>query len=200
MDIVNPAGHARPDAHTPLDEPEYGTSPATERTGAYLHPASPFALLSLEGRGGWGERGNPVGVADGRGQTRVALAILSVVLAASAFLPPPQADGRIMHLPSICPFYTLTGLPCPGCGLTRSFVCLAHGRFAESFHWHPLGPILFVLAVFFWVDSIVRLRLGRPLFSPPARVKSFAFWAGAGVFLAFGIVRMVTAAVTHVPF
>jgi hypothetical protein len=67
----------------------------------------------------------------------------AVALALSFLLPMPAGDGRILHLPSVCPFHELTGLPCPGCGLTRSFVCLAHGHLAESLRYHPLGPLIF---------------------------------------------------------
>jgi hypothetical protein len=68
-------------------------------------------------------------------------------LALSALLPVPGADARILHMPSICPFYRLTGLPCPACGLTRAFVCMAHGQFAEAWRYHALGPLLFVCFV-----------------------------------------------------
>ncbi len=42
-----------------------------------------------------------------------------------------------------CPFHALTGLPCPGCGLTRSVLALLHGNFAQSIALHPFGPLLF---------------------------------------------------------
>jgi len=42
-------------------------------------------------------------------------------------------------LPSICTLKNLTGLPCPGCGLTRSWVALAQGRPGASLAHHRLG-------------------------------------------------------------
>lgn len=36
-----------------------------------------------------------------------------------------------------CPLKALTGLPCATCGLTRCFLALGQGRWAEAFHWHP---------------------------------------------------------------
>ena len=37
-----------------------------------------------------------------------------------------------------CPFYKTTGVPCPGCGMTRAYKALLTGHFFEAFHWHPL--------------------------------------------------------------
>jgi len=42
-------------------------------------------------------------------------------------------------LPETCGCRALFGIPCPGCGLTRSFVHLAHGRWAQSWRAHHLG-------------------------------------------------------------
>lgn len=41
-----------------------------------------------------------------------------------------------------CPFLTVTGLPCPFCGLTRSLLNLLQGEFAEAFWHHPFGPVI----------------------------------------------------------
>src|SRR5262245_9678605 len=43
-------------------------------------------------------------------------------------------------LPGTCLSHELLGVSCPACGLTRSFIHLAHGRFAESLRLHRLGP------------------------------------------------------------
>lgn len=37
-----------------------------------------------------------------------------------------------------CPIRFFTGLPCPGCGMTRAALSLAQLRLEEAFHWHPL--------------------------------------------------------------
>lgn len=46
-----------------------------------------------------------------------------------------------------CAFKKVTGLPCPGCGMTRSCLAMVRGEWGEMWHWHPFGP-LFAL---FWV-------------------------------------------------
>ena len=45
-------------------------------------------------------------------------------------------------LPPLCMSYALFGVKCPGCGLTRSLIYLAHGDWAGSWRMHRLG-ILF---------------------------------------------------------
>ena len=49
-----------------------------------------------------------------------------------------------------CPFLAATGIPCPGCGLTRATMALVRGDFAQSFQIHAFAPIfLFALLVMF---------------------------------------------------
>ena len=42
-----------------------------------------------------------------------------------------------------CPFYYLTGHPCPFCGGTRSFAYMWEGDIADSVRLYPFGPALF---------------------------------------------------------
>ncbi|WP_437581698.1 DUF2752 domain-containing protein [Sorangium sp. So ce887] len=42
----------------------------------------------------------------------------------------------------LCPFAIVTGHPCPGCGLTRATLALAHGHVAEALRFHPLAPLM----------------------------------------------------------
>jgi hypothetical protein len=45
-----------------------------------------------------------------------------------------------------CPFKTLTGIDCPGCGFQRSFVALIQGNLKESWALYP--PTIPLLIVF----------------------------------------------------
>ena len=48
---------------------------------------------------------------------------------------------------SPCPFYYLTGHPCPFCGGTRSFAYMWQGDIADAVRLYPLGPALFAGAL-----------------------------------------------------
>ncbi len=41
-----------------------------------------------------------------------------------------------------CPFRALTGISCPGCGMTRAFLLLSHLRLSEAFAMNPAAPLL----------------------------------------------------------
>src|SRR5437660_12497332 len=42
-----------------------------------------------------------------------------------------------------CPFFYLTGHPCPFCGGTRSFAYMWEGDISDAVRLYPLGPALF---------------------------------------------------------
>jgi hypothetical protein len=92
--------------------------------------------------------------------------------------------------PVICPFRRLTALPCPACGLTRSWVDLAHGDVAGSVQQNPFGPVL-VAGLVVLVVLVVRARRDD---APAPRMEALArtplVLAVAVLWGAFGLVRM----------
>lgn len=115
---------------------------------------------------------------------------LSALFLASACLPLPGADGRIAHLASVCPFHALTGLPCPGCGLTRAFVCLAHGRVIASLHWHPIGWLVFGVFAALWLRAGLAWALGRPVVPLSPRAINRLNWTSVGLLFVVGAARI----------
>ena len=51
---------------------------------------------------------------------------------------------------SICAFRRMTGIPCPGCGMTRAVSALARGQFLLALHFHPFAPLLLAEAGAAW--------------------------------------------------
>lgn len=48
----------------------------------------------------------------------------------------------VFHLNSFCFFKATSGIPCPGCGMTRAFLSLLSGDVTQAFYWHPLWPMV----------------------------------------------------------
>jgi hypothetical protein len=99
----------------------------------------------------------------------VAIALgLVVVFAIAIWLDPYDAQGqprrmethRQLGMPP-CTFYTLTGLPCPSCGMTTSFALLVRGDVINSLRANAVGTLLalFWLALIPW--SLVTALRGR---------------------------------------
>lgn len=44
----------------------------------------------------------------------------------------------IMGNDQLCIIHNITGLPCPGCGMTRAYLALLRGDLAGAFYYHPL--------------------------------------------------------------
>ena len=56
-----------------------------------------------------------------------------------------------------CPFRWATGVPCPGCGMTRAYLALARLDFRAAAAYHPLFWAVPALAALAWAEA----RIGR---------------------------------------
>ena len=73
-----------------------------------------------------------------------------VLFAASRFL---YVHTNILEM-DICGFRMMTGLDCPGCGMTHAMVELSMGNFRESVKCNPMAPIFLLLILFFYLRSL----------------------------------------------
>ena len=57
----------------------------------------------------------------------------------------------IAHLParSLCPFHALTGLECPGCGMTRAMISIGQLKFGAALGYNPFSMPLFILMILY---------------------------------------------------
>jgi len=102
---------------------------------------------------------------------------------------------RASQLPKTpyCGFKAITGKPCPGCGLTRSFCAISHGRLGKAWDYNPFGFPLYVLTAFFmvfpWVNRLW-MGLGRGI-----QRTRIAVWLPVTLVAAmwiYGTVRLLT--------
>jgi len=50
-----------------------------------------------------------------------------------------------MPLPGTCTYKRFVGIECPGCGLTRCFISMAHGRPVAAWRFNPAGILFFTI-------------------------------------------------------
>jgi hypothetical protein len=59
---------------------------------------------------------------------------------------------------TVCPFFLITGIPCPGCGLGRSLISIFHLDFVKALYYNPFGyciaPIQMYLAISLFFPSM----------------------------------------------
>jgi len=65
--------------------------------------------------------------------------------------------------PLQCIFRATTGIPCPGCGLTRSFLAVAHNNMPEALNYHLFGPLLFISFIITCLHLILELLSRRSI-------------------------------------
>ena len=70
--------------------------------------------------------------------------------------------GRTGFFPA-CPFRTLTGLACPGCGSTRGLHSLVHGDFVGAFKFNPLTMIALPFLLYALIRHTQSAFSGRPV-------------------------------------
>ena len=76
-------------------------------------------------------------------------------------------------VPETCMSRLMFGLDCPGCGLTRSFVHLAHLRWNDAWNVHRLGLLMFVIVLIQFPYRIPALLRDRDFEFPRRPIKFF---------------------------
>jgi hypothetical protein len=62
---------------------------------------------------------------------------------------------------TICLLRNLTGLPCPTCGMTRSFCAVSRGEVGRAIDLHPLGLVVYAVFALVMVRSCLIAISGR---------------------------------------
>src|ERR1043165_4761974 len=70
-----------------------------------------------------------------------------IVALSVAAIGAAQLCASTVHFGMPCFFHRMTGIPCPGCGLTRSVLALLQGHVHDSIRLHPFGPLAFLTLV-----------------------------------------------------
>jgi hypothetical protein len=124
-------------------------------------------------------------------------AVLAIVAAGALCLAVGLSPAAATGGPVVCPFRLATGLPCPGCGMTRAWVFLAHGRVSDALAANPFVLVTVPAAVALLIAVCAAVVRRRPL-------PDLAVVAGAPVaklvvmaWLAFAVLRLLAVASGH---
>ena len=120
------------------------------------------------------------------GPPALALAVAAAAVSYVALVDPNEPG----HYP-LCPFRSLTGYYCPGCGSLRMVHAAAHGHLGEAFGRNPLAFAMLPVLGYAWVRWAVAAARGRrprfDLFRP------WLVWAFIALVLVFWLVRNLPA-------
>ena len=112
------------------------------------------------------------------------LAALGGFLLFRVWVPAPGSEN------TVCLLRRLSGLPCPGCGMTRAFAHLAKGEWGAAAADHPLSFLIAVELALAWAAWGLALARRRPV-RMPVWFES-AVLAHLAVLVAFWLGRVAT--------
>lgn len=116
--------------------------------------------------------------------------ICAAVLALSAVMNGEHPTGGFQ----MCPMMALTGLPCPGCGVTRSMIHCTHGDFVGALKFHPAGPAMWLAAIIGATSLAWPERWRRGLaarYREKRKIVEQVTIVGIVLVVGFGVVRLV---------
>lgn len=88
-----------------------------------------------------------------------------------------------------CPFYKITGLLCPSCGITRMLIAAARGNFKEAFGYNSFLFISFPLIILFIViEDIHYIKNGERKLLKATRI---FLWLEITALICFCILRNI---------
>lgn len=94
--------------------------------------------------------------------------------------------GNKFHIYIDCPIKKLTGLYCPGCGITRMLFAILQLDFYQAFRYNPLLFICLPFFIFFIIESLISKK--EPLYNKiPTKIWIIIII----VFIIYGILRNI---------
>ena len=100
-----------------------------------------------------------------------------------------------------CAFRRATGIPCPGCGLSRALAALARGDWHGALTLHAFAPLLAACGLLLLATVLLpagaRTRLARRIGDLESRT-GLAVW-GAAALLVYWVVRLLYYPLTLTP-
>jgi len=94
-----------------------------------------------------------------RGRTARFWRVVALVGGLGALAMVPTA--WLERLPSVCLYWNLFGVHCPGCGMTRAFSALLHGEWGQALLYNKLVVVAFPAIIGVLVHDAARWAQSR---------------------------------------
>lgn len=94
--------------------------------------------------------------------------------------------GNYFNIYIPCPIKKITGLYCPGCGITRMIKSLLHLDFYQAFRFNPLVFISLPFIAFLYIESIFTKKI--PLYN---KISNKIWAIIIAIFILYGILRNI---------
>ena len=88
---------------------------------------------------------------------RMATGVIVCLTILSGLLLHCAEIDALHYLPgiSLCPFHVITGMGCPGCGMTRAFLALGQLKLQQAIALNPFSlPLFSVMILYLWLGYI----------------------------------------------
>ena len=88
---------------------------------------------------------------------RLSIGLIVCLVASGGLLYYVWGIDMLEMLPnfSLCPFFLITGVPCPGCGMTRAFLKLGQLNILGAIQTNPYSfPLLLIMVLYLWLGYI----------------------------------------------
>ena len=64
---------------------------------------------------------------------------------------------------TVCLFKNIFGIPCPGCGMTRAFLFIAHGDIRSALELNVNSLAVFIAVIVLWLQFAVNVITGKEI-------------------------------------
>ncbi len=107
----------------------------------------------------------------------IQLVVSGTALATSVILPHGEVDGL-----RLCPFFHITGIECPFCGMTRGFVAMSHLDPIAAIEFNLGTPFVYFAFIAVFIRSIWSLKNKRLNNQPQFPKVIFTSWLILSIF------------------
>ena len=114
----------------------------------------------------------------------------ATTLAIPYFIMLNNSDTHLENKQSFCPFKMLTGFPCPGCGITKSLICIYEGNIYQSLYYHIFGSLTFLFCIAIILILVTELITKKEYFRNIFYSKKLAYFLGISLAI-YHITRLV---------